>query len=90
MRKILKNAGITTGVQVVYSTELHRELDSATSNACGTDCICPNRSEQIFRCEHRRVILGSISYIPSIFGLTMAGVVINELLNQIRCQATKV
>jgi tRNA A37 threonylcarbamoyladenosine dehydratase len=80
MRKILKNAGITSGVQVVYSTELHRDLDPATSAACGTDCICPNRSEQTFRCEHRRVILGSISFIPSIFGLTMAGAVVNELL----------
>ena len=85
MRKILKKSGITSGVQVVYSTELHRELDPATSNACGTDCICPNRSEQTFRCEHRRVILGTISYLPSIFGLTMAGVVVNELLNQNPC-----
>lgn len=89
MRKILKNAGITSGVQVVYSTELHRELDPATTNACGADCICPNRSEQTFRCEHRRVILGSISYIPSIFGLTMAGVVINELLNPNCSQSAK-
>lgn len=82
MRKILKNTGITSGVQVVYSTELHRELAPATSNACGSDCICPNKDEQTFRCEHRRVILGSISYIPSIFGLTMAGTVINELLKR--------
>ncbi len=81
MRRILKNAGVTTGVQVVYSTELHRELDPASSSACGIDCICPNRSEQTFSCEHRRVILGSISYIPSIFGLTMAGFVVNELLS---------
>ena len=81
MRKLLKKSGITSGVQVVYSTELHRELDPATSTACGADCICPNRTEQTFRCEHRRVILGSISYIPSIFGLTMAGVVVNRLLN---------
>ncbi|MEI7818295.1 MAG: tRNA threonylcarbamoyladenosine dehydratase, partial [Desulfuromonadales bacterium] len=80
MRKILKNSGITSGVQVVYSTELHRELDPTSASACGADCICPNKSEQTFRCEHRRVILGSISYIPSIFGLTMSGVVINELL----------
>lgn len=80
MRKILKNAGITSGVQVVYSTELHRELDPASSSACGSDCICPNKAEQTFCCEQRRVILGSISYIPSIFGLTMAGVVVNELL----------
>ena len=67
---------------MVYSTELHRELDSASSTACGNDCICPNRSEQTFRCEHRRVILGSISYIPSLFGLTMAGAVVNHLLEQ--------
>lgn len=79
MRKILRKSGITTGVQVVYSTEEHRELDPSSSG-CGTDCICPNREEQAFRCEHRRVILGSISYLPSIFGLTMAGVVVNELL----------
>ena len=89
MRKILKSAGITSGVQVVYSTELHRDLDPETSNACGADCICPNRSEQTFRCEHRRVILGSISYIPSIFGLTMAGVVVNELLSPNRIRVAK-
>lgn len=81
MRKILRKAGISSGVQVVYSTEEHRELDPASTAACGADCICPNREDQIFRCEHRRVILGSISYLPSIFGLTMAGVVINSLLD---------
>jgi tRNA threonylcarbamoyladenosine dehydratase len=80
MRKILRASGISKGVQVVYSTEEHRELDAASSAACGSDCICPNREDQLFRCEHRRVILGSISFIPSIFGLTMAGHVINELL----------
>ncbi len=81
MRKILRKSGISTGVQVVYSTEEHRELNPSDSG-CGTDCICPNREEQAFRCEHRRVILGSISYLPSIFGLTMTGVVINDLLSR--------
>ncbi|MBL0226034.1 MAG: tRNA threonylcarbamoyladenosine dehydratase [Geobacteraceae bacterium] len=80
MRKILRKAGIESGVQVVYSTEEHRELDPSTSSACGVDCICPNRGDQLFSCEDRRVILGSISYLPSIFGLTMAGVVVNRLL----------
>jgi len=79
MRKILRKAGIESGVQVVYSTEGHRELDTATSH-CGVECICPNRDDHVFSCENRRVILGSISHIPSIFGMTMAGVVINELL----------
>jgi tRNA A37 threonylcarbamoyladenosine dehydratase len=80
MRKMLRKAGIDTGVQVVYSTEEHRELAAESLSACGTSCICPNRDDQVFRCEHRRVILGSSSYIPSIFGLTMAGIVINKLL----------
>lgn len=82
MRKILRQRGISSGVQVVYSTEEHRELAPASSSACGSECICPNRGSQQFSCEHRRVILGSISHIPSIFGLTMAGVVINNLLNK--------
>lgn len=80
MRRILRKAEISSGVPVVYSTEEHRELNPS-SGKCGTDCICPNQAEQAFRCEHRRVILGSISYIPSIFGLTMAGVVVNIFLN---------
>jgi tRNA threonylcarbamoyladenosine dehydratase len=79
MRKMLRKTGIASGVQVVYSTEGHRELSPAASH-CGTECICPNRGDQVFSCDNRRVILGSISYIPSIFGLTMAGVVVNELL----------
>jgi tRNA A37 threonylcarbamoyladenosine dehydratase len=80
MRKILRSAGITSGVKVVYSTEEHRELDPASTSGCGSECICPNHDDQVFRCQHRRVILGSISYIPSIFGLTMAGAVVNDLL----------
>jgi len=80
MRKILRKAGIASGVQVVYSTEEHRELNPVASH-CGMECICPNRGDQVFSCENRRVILGSISYLPSIFGLTMAVVVVNWLLH---------
>jgi len=80
MRRILRKAGIERDVTVVYSTEEHRDLDPSTSTACGLECICPNRGDQVFSCDNRRVILGSISYIPSIFGLTMAGAVINQLL----------
>ena len=80
MRKLLRQRGIESGVNVVYSTEEHRPL-ATDSSACGSECICPNREEQLFSCENRRVILGSISYIPSIFGLTMAGIVVNTMLS---------
>jgi tRNA A37 threonylcarbamoyladenosine dehydratase len=89
MRKILKDSGIISGVQVVYSTELHRELDPLSSSPYDTDIDRHDPLDHSLPTEHRRVILGSISYIPSIFGLTMAGVVINELLKLNLCMATK-
>ena len=79
VRKLLKKQGIETGVKVVFSTEEYREQEVKDAG-CKGSCICPNPDEQRFSCEHRRIILGSISYIPPIFGFTMAGVVINDLL----------
>lgn len=79
MRKLLRKRGISTGLQVVYSTEEHHE-QLIKDGGCKSNCICPNKDSQQFSCEHRRVILGSISFIPSIFGLTMAGVVVQGIL----------
>ncbi len=79
VRKLLRKEGIERGVQVVFSTEEYREQE-VKDGGCKGNCICPNKDDQRFSCEHRRVILGSISYIPAIFGLTMAGVVVNDLL----------
>lgn len=80
VRKLLKKQGISCGVKVVYSTEEYRQQE-VKDGGCKGNCICPNKDDQRFSCEHRRVILGSISFIPSIFGLTMAGVVVNDLLS---------
>lgn len=82
MRKLLKKQGIESGVKVVFSTEEYRE-PAVKDAGCKGNCICPNKDEQQFSCEHRRVILGSISYLPGIFGLTMAGVVVNDLLSSL-------
>jgi len=79
VRKLLKRQGVERDVKVVFSTEEYRE-PAIKDARCGDECICPNRDEQVFSCRHRRVTLGSISYIPAIFGLTMAGVVVNDLL----------
>ncbi len=79
IRKELRRRGIRSGVPVVYSTEEFRPLLSEQPG-CGTECICPNREEQRWSCRDRRVILGSSSYIPPLFGLTMAGEVIRSLL----------
>jgi len=79
IRKLLKKQGIEHGVKVVFSTEEYRETP-LKENVCKEDCICPNKDEQVFSCRHRRITLGSISYIPAIFGLTMAGVTVNDIL----------
>jgi tRNA A37 threonylcarbamoyladenosine dehydratase len=79
VRKLLKRDGIEKGIKVVFSTEEYRE-QAAFDNICRENCICPGKDEEVFSCRHRRVILGSSSFIPGIFGLTMAGVVINDLL----------
>jgi tRNA A37 threonylcarbamoyladenosine dehydratase len=79
IRKQLRRRGIVSGVRVVYSTEEFLPLNGETAG-CADDCICPNKAEQQWSCEHRRVILGSSSYIPPLFGLTMAGEVIRTLI----------
>ncbi len=79
IRKELKKRGISKGIKAVYSTEEFRPLLDETAS-CNENCICPNRDEQVWSCEHRRVILGTSSYVPPIFGLTMAGEVIRALL----------
>jgi tRNA A37 threonylcarbamoyladenosine dehydratase len=80
VRKLLKKEGIENGVKVVFSTEEYRE-PAVHDSRCKENCICPNKEDQVFSCRQRRVILGSSSYIPGIFGLTMAGVTINDLLS---------
>jgi tRNA A37 threonylcarbamoyladenosine dehydratase len=54
---------------------------TAASASCADNCVCPNREEQRWSCSDRRVVLGSSSWIPPIFGLTMAGEVVQELLS---------
>ena len=81
LRKELRRRGIESGVKVVYSTEEFRPLGEQSAS-CAEDCVCPNRSEQVWHCTDRRVILGSSSYIPPLFGLTMAGETIRDLLGE--------
>lgn len=70
MRKELRRRGVTADVEVVYSTEGFRALGAG------------RRMEADINggYQQRRAPLGSVSWIPSIFGLTMAGTVIPKIL----------
>ncbi|MCD6527095.1 MAG: tRNA threonylcarbamoyladenosine dehydratase [Desulfuromonas sp.] len=69
MRKELRRRGVSADVSVVYSTEEYRPLVGAT------DAL-----PRVKGGDWQPVQLGSLSTIPSLFGLMMAGQVINELL----------
>jgi tRNA A37 threonylcarbamoyladenosine dehydratase len=71
LRRELRRRGIAGGVKTVYSTELFRPLTDRRRDPAGQD---PGHYQA------RRAPLGSSSVIPPLFGLTMAGEVIRDLL----------
>lgn len=77
VRKELRKRGIASGVRVVYSTEEFRPLAGEFP-----DGIAGEDAEGSQPFSERQITLGSSSYIPPIFGLTMAGEVIRELLSR--------
>ena len=77
MRRELKKRGIKK-LKVVYSKEkpLTPVDDMATS--CRSHCVCPPGTAR--NCTARRQIPGSISFVPSVVGLIIAGEVIKDLV----------
>ncbi len=79
VRRELKKAGILKGVKVVYSKEQPLLLKEIEGN-CKRHCICSNK-EAVYNCANRRQIPGSISFVPPVMGLILAGVVIRDILD---------
>jgi len=91
LRKLMRRAEMLPQkeVMVVYSDEVLANAGQAS--ACGTPaCLCPRASsgpgdaEQLNHewCSQKAVINGSLAHITGIFGLTLAGVVIQRLYAQ--------
>lgn len=77
MRKELRNRGIKS-LKVVYSTEKPVKAIETEDSSCATGCICPAGTER--KCTERRNIPGSISFVPSVAGLIIAGEVVKDLI----------
>lgn len=73
MRKELKARGVKK-LKVVYSGE--QPIKTKVSG-CGANCICPPGSAR--SCDMRRAVPGSISFVPSVVGLIIAGEVVKDL-----------
>ena len=71
LRRELRRRGISRGVETVYSTEEFRPLSDGRRE---------DSEPEAGHYQAQRAPLGSSSVIPPLFGLTMAGEVIRELL----------
>ena len=81
MRKELKARGVKK-LKVVYSEE--QPLKPKMSG-CGANCICPPGSAR--NCDARRAVPGSVSFVPSVAGLIIAGEVVKDLTAGVRWEA---
>ena len=77
MRRELKKRGVKK-LKVVYSTESPVKPLENMENSCKTGCVCPPGTTH--KCTDRRAIPGSISFVPSVAGLILAGEVIKDLI----------
>lgn len=79
VRLKLREFGIESGIKVVYSVERSIQPEQTVP---GTEwqCICPNAQKEFGACVHKRLMLGTISYIPPMFGMWMASELLREWL----------
>jgi tRNA threonylcarbamoyladenosine dehydratase len=76
IRQELRKKGVKK-LKVVYSKETP-VTPIETEKNCKNNCICSNKD--LAKCTHRRQIPGSISFVPSAFGLALASAVVRDIL----------
>jgi tRNA A37 threonylcarbamoyladenosine dehydratase len=77
MRKELRKRNIDS-LKVVYSTEEPIKPDQESESSCKMNCICPPGS--VRKCSAKHQVPGSVSFVPSVVGLIIAGEVIKDLI----------
>ena len=76
MRTELRKRGIPA-LKVVYSKEQIREPIETEETSCKHHCVCPPETKRT--CTIRRQVPGSISFVPAVAGLIIAGEVIKDI-----------
>lgn len=84
MRRELRKRGIDS-LKVVYSKEEPVTPLETEENSCRTGCVCPKGSTR--NCMVRRQVPGSISFVPSVAGLIIAGEVVKDLISKSGAQS---
>ena len=81
MRRELKKRGVKK-LKVVYSEEQPIRPIEDMAISCRSHCICPPGAKH--KCTERRDIPGSVAFVPSVVGLSIAGEVIKDLTAECR------
>jgi tRNA A37 threonylcarbamoyladenosine dehydratase len=76
MRHELRARGVES-LKVVYSKEPAMKPIEDESTSCKSNCVCPPGTQR--KCDTRRQVPGSVSFVPSVAGLIIAGEVIKDL-----------
>jgi tRNA A37 threonylcarbamoyladenosine dehydratase len=79
MRRELRARSIES-LKVVYSREEALKPRNDAALSCKTGCVCPPGTQR--KCTVRRQVPGSISFVPSVAGLILAGEVIKDLTEE--------
>ena len=79
MRKELRERGVKK-LKVLYSKEEPIKPDETSESSCKTNCICPPDTKR--KCTVRNQVPGSISFVPSVAGLIIAGEVVKDIINE--------
>ena len=77
MRKELRQREVKS-LKVVYSKEIPIKPVETETSSCSSSCICPKGTARTCTIKHQ--IPGSISFVPSVAGLIIAGEVIKDLI----------
>lgn len=80
VRTELRARGITSGVTAIWSDEPPNDLDAEVQ--AGFRCICPDKANSPHSCDRRLQVQGSVSFVPPVFGLTMAAAAVNHLVGR--------
>ena len=80
VRNTLRAAGVVSGIECVWTDEEPIALDEAVQDEFS--CICPWGENDHHSCDHRNVVQGTVSWMPAMFGLALAGTVANRLLGK--------
>ena len=77
MRKELRGRGIEK-LKVVYSKEEPIKPVETEEISCKSNCVCPPDTKR--KCSIRNQVPGSISFVPSVAGLIIAGEVVKDII----------